>query len=76
MTAYCKTESARSLRLDQGSISKIEIFLLKAAEFDELAARASNPGLRDSYATVAQSYRRLSQFIENQRRKGRLPQTD
>jgi hypothetical protein len=47
-------------------MSKIEIFLRKAAEFDELAAQASNPGHRDSYATVAQSYRRLVEFMQSQ----------
>ena len=34
--------------------------------FDELAAQASNPGLRGSYATVAQSYRRLVEFMQRQ----------
>jgi len=48
-------------------MSKSKIFLQKAAEFDELAARATNLGLRDSYAMVAQSYRRLVQFMENQK---------
>jgi hypothetical protein len=48
-------------------MSKVEIFLQKASEFEELAAQASNPGLRDSYATVAQSYRRLVQFMESQK---------
>jgi hypothetical protein len=57
-------------------MSKIEIFLQKAAEFDELAAQANSPGLRDSYATVAQSYRRLVQFMEGQKPNGRQPQTD
>ena len=71
MTVYCETEAARSLRRGQWSMSKIEIFLKKAAEFDELAAQASNPGLRDSYATVAQSYRRLIQFMESQKPNGR-----
>jgi hypothetical protein len=66
MTAYCQTASPRSLRHDQAAMSKIEIFLRKAAEFDELAAQASNPGLRDSYATVAQSYRRLVEFMQSQ----------
>jgi hypothetical protein len=67
MTAYCKTVSARSLSLDHGAMSKVEAFWQKAAEFDELAAQASNAGLRDSYATVAQSYRRLVQFMESQK---------
>jgi hypothetical protein len=52
-------------------MSKIEIFVQKAAEFDELAAQASSTGLRDSYATVAQSYRRLVQFMESQKPNGR-----
>jgi hypothetical protein len=47
-------------------MSKVEIFLQKAAEFDELAAQASNPGLRDSYVTVAESYRRLVEFMQRQ----------
>jgi hypothetical protein len=76
MAAYCETASARSLRLGQGSVSKIEIFLQKAAEFDELAARANSPGLRESYATVAQSYRRLVQFMQSRQPNGRQPQTD
>jgi hypothetical protein len=76
MAAYCETESARSLRLDNGSMSKIEAFLLKAAEFEELAARAKSPGLRDSYATVAQSYRRLIRFIESQKQNGRPLQSN
>ena len=76
MAAYCETESARSLRLNSGSMSNIEVFLKKAAEFEELAAQASSPGLRDSYATVAQSYRRLVQFMEGQKPNGRQPQTD
>jgi hypothetical protein len=76
MAAYCETESARSLRVHDGSMSKIEAFVLKAAEFDELAAQAKSTGLRDSYATVAQSYRRLIQFMEGQKRNGRAPQSD
>jgi hypothetical protein len=76
MTAYCKIASARSLSLDQGAMSKIEIFWQKAAEFDELAAQASSPGLRDSYATVAQSYRRLVQFMESQTPNGRQPKAN
>ena len=67
MTAYCRIAPAGSSGLDQGTMSKIEIFSQKAAEFDELAARTNSPGLRDSYATVAQSYRRLVQFMENQK---------
>jgi hypothetical protein len=50
-------------------MSKIKVFLQKAAEFDDLAAQANNPGLRDSYATVARSYRRLVQFMESQKQQ-------
>jgi hypothetical protein len=57
-------------------MSKIEIFWQRAAEFDELAAQASSPGLRDSYATVAQSYRRLVQFMESQKPNSREPRAD
>jgi hypothetical protein len=67
MTAYCKSGVALLLPGDQGAMSKSKIFLQKAAEFDELAARATSLGLRDSYAMVAQSYRRLVQFMENQK---------
>jgi hypothetical protein len=76
MTAYCKTAYARSSRLDQGATNEITIFWQKAAEFDELAVQASSPGLRDSYATVAQSYRRLVQFMEAHNPNGRQSQTD
>jgi hypothetical protein len=76
MTAYCKNGIAPSLPLDQGAISKIKIFWQKATEFDELAAQASSPGLRDSYTTVAQSYRRLVQFMESQTPNGRQPKAD
>jgi hypothetical protein len=74
MAAYCETESARSLRLDHGSMSKTEVFLKKAAEFEELAADEKSDGLRASYAMVAQSYRRLIQFLESQKPNGRPPQ--
>jgi hypothetical protein len=70
MTAYCKTAYARSSHLDQGAMSEIAMFRQKAAEFDELAVQASSPGLRDSYATVAQSYRRLVQFMEARKTNG------
>ena len=76
MTAYCKTADARSSSLHQPAMSKIEIFSQKAAEFDELAAQTSSPGLRDSYATVAQSYRRLVQFMESQKPNGHQPTAD
>ena len=57
-------------------MSKIEIFLQKAAEFDELAAQTNSPGLRDCYATVAQSYRRLVEFMKARNRMVEQPQTD
>jgi hypothetical protein len=67
MAAYCETDSTRSLRLENRSMSKVEIFRKKAAEFEELAAGEKSDGLRASYLTVAQSYRRLIHFIESQR---------
>jgi hypothetical protein len=47
-------------------MSKVEIFRKKAAEFEELAAGEKSDGLRASYLTVAQSYRRLIHFMESQ----------
>jgi hypothetical protein len=55
-------------------MSKTEVFLKKAAEFEELAADEKSDGLRASYAMVAQSYRRLIQFLESQKPNGRPPQ--
>ena len=74
MAAYCETESTRSLRLDSGSMSKIEMFRKKATEFEELAAGEKSDGLRASYLTVAQSYRRLIQFMESQTQNCGPPQ--
>jgi hypothetical protein len=56
-------------------MSKIEIFLRKAAEFDALAAQAHDPGLAQSYTTVAHSYRRLVRFMENNAESKGLPST-
>jgi hypothetical protein len=64
MTAYCRI--ARPLQFPQAPMSKLEIYLQKAAEFEKLAAETGDLELRDSYTTVAQSYRRLVQFVEKQ----------
>jgi len=54
-------------------MSKIENFLQKAAEFDVLATQARDPGLAQSYTTVAHSYRRLVRFMENGGKSNGLP---
>jgi hypothetical protein len=57
-------------------MNEIAIFRQKAAEFDEFAVQAISPGLRDTYATTAQSYRRLVQLMESQKPNDGRPRTD
>jgi hypothetical protein len=45
-------------------MSKPEEFLKKAAEFETLAAREKNDDVRDTYKSLAHSYRRLASFME------------
>jgi hypothetical protein len=46
-------------------MGKFEDFMRRSAEFELLVAEAESEGLRESYAAVAKSYRRLANFIAN-----------
>ena len=45
-------------------MGKVEEFLKRAADFDALAAEAGSPELRDTYASLAKSYRKLATFMK------------
>jgi hypothetical protein len=55
-------------------MGKVEEFMKRAAEFEALAAEAQSDGLRASYAMVAQSYRRLADFIAKAGSRSAAPQ--
>jgi len=44
-----------------GMSSKLEEYIAKAVEFEARAARAADPELKETYADLARSYRRLAE---------------
>ena len=45
-------------------MTKHDDFLTKAAEFEALAERADHDELRDTYLSLARSYRKLASFMK------------
>jgi hypothetical protein len=50
----------------QSTMGKTEVFRARAAEFEALAAEADSQDLRETYNSLARSYRKLAGFMEKQ----------